>query len=103
MFNLLNRKVFNILNMSSTGDGYSHDYVVFTSRALLALCWSIVSDELVLLSESPESHSSALTCLPSSCTLCPALFTLWVLPGSQLGGVASGPVRPSVKKKGRRR
>lgn len=84
-----------------TGDAYNPGYVAFTSGALLALHRSIVSEQFVLLAKSSASHPSALACLPSSCTLCPTLFTLWVLPGSQLGGVASGPVRPSVKEKGR--
>lgn len=83
------------------GDEYSPDYIAFTSRALLALHWNIVSEQFVLLAQLPASHPSALACLPSSHTLCPALFTLWVLPGSQLGGVALGPVIPSVKEKGR--
>lgn len=42
-----------------------------------------------------------LQCLPSSCTLCPTLFTLWALPGSQLGCVALGPIPQSVEEKGR--
>ena len=75
---------------------------MFTSGALLALRRSIISGQFVLLAKPPASHPSALACLPSSCTLCPTLFTLWVLPGSQLGGVTSGPVRPSAKEKGRR-
>lgn len=87
---------------ASTGDGYSPGYAAFTSSALLALRWSVVSEQFVLLAKSPASRPSSFACLPSSRTLCPTLFTLWVLPGSQLGGVAPGPVRPSVKEKGRR-
>lgn len=51
------------------------------------------------LCSMPASHPSALSYLPSSCTLCPTLFTLWFLPGSQVGGVAASPVRPSVRGK----
>lgn len=95
-------EVFNLFNMrASTGGRYSSGYVAFTSGVLLASCWSIVWEQCVLPAELPTSHPSAFSCLPSSCALCPTLFTLWALPGSQLGCVASGPIWQSVKEKGR--
>lgn len=51
---------------ASTGDGYSPGYIAFTSRALLASRWSIVSEKFVLscqhliLQHSHTSHPVAL-------------------------------------------
>jgi len=49
---------------ASTEDGYSPGYVAFTSRALLALRRSIVSEQFVLLAKSTSISSFSIRLPP---------------------------------------